>query len=120
LGGESWGSGRPLVAKIKRRREKSKRERADTKRHVKALKLTIFKTDSNQVSTRLPPSPKPNPWKPGDCSGASVRWPAGRGGALDLGSSWPPPRPYKGTTLSFEMAALQTGHSWRDVRVSEK
>lgn len=51
------------------------------------------------------------PEKPFPDSG-SVLWPAGLGGTLSLGSCCCVlPLPYKGTTLSLLIAALQTGHT---------
>lgn len=69
-----------------------------------------------------PPSPlKPwNPWKPLSAEG-SVLCPCGRGGTLLRGSCcFSLFLPYKGITFSLEMAALQTGHNWRDGRVSSQ
>lgn len=65
-----------------------------------------------------PPSPNPKPGKPPLFSG-SERCPGGRGGTLFLGSSCLVlPLPYRGTTFSLLMAALQTGHTCRFGRVS--
>lgn len=61
----------------------------------------------------MPPSPKPKPGKFADEYSGSVLCPGGRGGSLSLGSWREDPLPYKGMTLSLEMAALQTGQTWR-------
>jgi len=58
-----------------------------------------------------PPSPNPNPGKPPLFSGSDL-WPGGLGGVLFLGSSCLVlPLPYKGITLSLDIAALQTGQT---------